>query len=204
MLYTVIRHDLCKSLGLNLLEYVILDVVSQQCRNISMNGWAVIDKKFIGELVGVSDAKAWNIICKLAQFEFIEINDLAKQMRVTDKFLSVVNGQVQSAECRVEDKETKPVEINPKEVKANDKTNYSDEEKELFNRFNNWIKENAPRVSKMPEQMTIDDFFKLKKKMDTGKITEILKRMHNWQPLLSTNRSVYLTICNWTNRNEKQ
>lgn len=203
MLYTVIRHDLCKSLGLNLLEYVILDIVSQQCRNISMNGWTVIDKKGIGELVGVSDAKAWNVICKLAQFDFIEINDLVKQMRVTDKFLSVVNGQVQSAECRVEEEETKKVELKPKDIKDSDKTNYSDEEKELFNRFNNWIKENAPRVSKMPEQMTIDEFFKLKAKMNTVRITEILKKMHNWKPLLSTNVNVYSTICNWSN-NEKQ
>lgn len=200
MLYTVIRHDLCKLLGLNLLEYVILDIVSQQCRNISMNGWAVIDKKGIGELVGVSDAKAWNVICKLAQFDFIEINDLAKQMRVTDKFLSVVNGGLIIPE---KEKEEKVKDITPKDIKVGDNKVYTEEEKQAFHNFNEWIKLNAPRVAKMPEQMTIDEFLKIRKRMDRVKITELLTKMHNWQPLLSKNRRVYTTMCNWDNRDEK-
>lgn len=195
MLYTVIRHDLCKSLGLNLLEYVILDIVSQQCRNISMNGWAVIDKKGIGELVGVSDAKAWNIICKLAQFDFIEINDLAKQMRVTDKFLSVVNGQVQSAECRV-----KKEQLLPKDVKDGDKTEYTDEQRQQFKNFQDWMAKNTPQVVKMKEQMTIGEFFKVRSQMTGEQLKDMLRTMHNWEPLLKKNRNVFLTICNWNNK----
>jgi uncharacterized protein RhaS with RHS repeats len=199
MLYTVIRHDLCKSLGLNLLEYVILDIVSQQCRNISMNGWAVIDKKGIAEIVGVGEAKVWNVICKLADFGFIEINDLAKQMRATDKYLGVVNS-VQSAECRVQSGENDKQDLTPKQVSDNDKTEYTEEQKKQYANFNKWILSNAPQVAKMKEQMTIGEFFKVRSQMSSEQLKDLLRTMHNWEPLLKKNRNVFLTICNWNNR----
>lgn len=168
-----------------------------------MNGWCVIDKKGIGELIGVSDAKAWNVIMKLQQFGFVEINELAKQMRVTDKYLSVVNAGIAHAIHDTQEEQPKQ-ELKPNEVKDSDKSEYTQDERDAFRNFQQWVATNAPRVAKMKEQMTISDFVKLKQRLSTVKLIEILKKMHNWEPLLSTNRNVYLTICNWINRDEKQ
>jgi hypothetical protein len=37
-----------------------------------------------------------------------------------------------------------------------------------------------------------------------AKISEVLKAMHNWQPLLKNNRSAYLTLLKWVKRDQKE
>lgn len=197
MLYTIIRHDLCHHFGLNILEYVVLDIISQQCRNIGMNGWAVIDKSGLSEMVGVSPAKAWQVVTKLEQFGFVDINDLAKQYRATDKFLSAVNVPIIPEQPVQEEKKE---QLLPKEVKDGDKTEYTDEQRQQFKNFQDWMAKNTPQVVKMKEQMTIGEFFKVRSQMTGEQLKDMLRTMHNWEPLLKKNRNVFLTICNWNNK----
>jgi hypothetical protein len=75
-------------------------------------------------------------------------------------------------------------------------------EKEKFDAFTAWLKENAPNVLKMKEPLTLDQYTELTKRI--GKIGGICKRMHNHQPLLKKNVSAYLTIINWHERDLQQ
>jgi hypothetical protein len=71
---------------------------------------------------------------------------------------------------------------------------------EQIKNLNLWLKENAPLVLKMKEQMTDQQLTELKKKYSIDKITSILFKMHNWKDLSKKNVSVYLTASNWLNR----
>lgn len=66
-----------------------------------------------------------------------------------------------------------------------------------FEKFKIWNQENTPRVLKMKEPFTIDQFSKIKNDFSTAQISEILKAMHNWEPLLKKNRNAYLTAMKW-------
>lgn len=66
-----------------------------------------------------------------------------------------------------------------------------------FEKFKVWIKDHANRTGKMKEPFTIDQFEKLKKEFTSAEISEILKAMHNWEPLIRKNRSAYLTAIKW-------
>jgi hypothetical protein len=80
-------------------------------------------------------------------------------------------------------------------------SNFSEEQKESFKKFETWIKENTPRVGEMKEPFTIDQYFKLiKNGYNSENIRKLLAAMHNWKPLLTKNLSAYLTLIKW---NEK-
>lgn len=66
-----------------------------------------------------------------------------------------------------------------------------------FEKFQEWLTANAPRVKAMKEPFTIEKFSELKKNFTTAQISEILTAMHNWEPLLKKNRSAYLTAIKW-------
>jgi hypothetical protein len=66
-----------------------------------------------------------------------------------------------------------------------------------FEKFKIWVTENAPRVAKMKEPFTIDQFSKLKKDFTVAQISDILVAMHNWEPLTRKNRSAHLTAIKW-------
>lgn len=77
---------------------------------------------------------------------------------------------------------------------------YSKEQKESFERFQDWIDKNAPRVAKMKSPFTIEQYFTLDQDGYDGKaIKNLLLNMHNYKPL-DKNISAYLTLINWHKR----
>jgi hypothetical protein len=80
---------------------------------------------------------------------------------------------------------------------------HTDEQKSKFSAFSAWIETNAPRVNKMKEPFTIDQFKTFREKFDPAIVRELLLQMHNWEPLLKKNRSAYLTLSNWYSRRDE-
>src|SRR5699024_10475824 len=66
-----------------------------------------------------------------------------------------------------------------------------------FLEFQQWISENAPRVAKMKEPFSEAQFSALKEAYALDFIRDLLRAMHNYEPLLKRNRSAYLTFLNW-------
>lgn len=76
------------------------------------------------------------------------------------------------------------------------------EEQERFTRFKEWLKEDAPRVEQMKQPFSFTEWQKAT--AEFGKFGDTLKKMHNYQPLLKTNISAYLTLCNWRRKDQIQ
>ncbi len=70
---------------------------------------------------------------------------------------------------------------------------------EDFLKFQQWVADNAPRVSQMKEPMTEEQLRRLKGKYSTEQICDILLRMHNYRRI-NDNISAYLTALNWLGR----
>lgn len=69
-----------------------------------------------------------------------------------------------------------------------------------FEKFNTWLKNNAPRVLAMKEPFTPSQFARAKEEYGVSLMQELLQEMHNWEPLIKNNRSAYLTFCTWAKR----
>lgn len=70
--------------------------------------------------------------------------------------------------------------------------------KEKFKEFLEWMAKDCPRVLKMKEPLSFEQWDKITTR--DGKIGVIFKNMHNYVPLLEKNQSAYLTYCNWKKR----
>lgn len=69
-----------------------------------------------------------------------------------------------------------------------------------FKAFEKWILENAPKVAKMKQPFTFDQFLKLRDKLPVEQVKDLLLGMENYGPLLKKNDSAYLTIRKWAKR----
>jgi len=69
-----------------------------------------------------------------------------------------------------------------------------------FKKFEKWIDDHAPRLSKMKEPFSQSEFEKLKIDFDVGIIQKLLIAMHNYKPLLQKNINANLTFRNWAKR----
>jgi len=71
---------------------------------------------------------------------------------------------------------------------------------ESFLKLKSWMEVNTPRVLKMGNPLTVEQFVSLKSKFTKQQIAEMLLKMHNYKPLLKNNISTYLTFINWSKK----
>lgn len=78
---------------------------------------------------------------------------------------------------------------------------FSDQEKESFVKFQNWILNNAPRVAQMDEPFTIEQYLSPRiRQHNADELKLLLEQMHNWKDLLKKNVSAYKTLLTWQRR----
>lgn len=70
-------------------------------------------------------------------------------------------------------------------------------------KFIEWLKSNAPRVLQMKEPITEEQFISLKNDFDAQFLCDLLREMHNYEPLLKKNRNANLTLRNWAKRRKQ-
>ena len=73
-----------------------------------------------------------------------------------------------------------------------------------FMKFQKWLEINAPRVAKMKEPFSEAQFSALKKDFSLEFICNLLRAMHNYEPLLKKNRSANLTFRQWAKREQSK
>lgn len=71
-----------------------------------------------------------------------------------------------------------------------------------FTEVQRWLVEKAPRVAKMKEPLTIDEYLKLKERFPKDLIASLIMKMHNWGDL-TKRQSAYLTFLSFAEREEK-
>lgn len=77
------------------------------------------------------------------------------------------------------------------------------EEVDPFRDFEEWIDKNAPRLAKMKEPFTREQFERLFSEYQPEDIYSTLEDMHNWTPLLKKTQSANLTCRNWLRNDNK-
>ena len=68
---------------------------------------------------------------------------------------------------------------------------------ESFEKFNKWVNENATNVRRIKNQMTEEQFAKLKEKYNSQQIMQIILNLENYKDAPKKYTSVYLTVNNW-------
>jgi hypothetical protein len=68
---------------------------------------------------------------------------------------------------------------------------------EQENKYNEWMRDNAPRVQQMSKPLTYQQFQEIKKIAPGPEILRVLEEMHNFKPLLSRYISANLTLRKW-------
>lgn len=81
---------------------------------------------------------------------------------------------------------------------------HSKDDQDMFKAFEDWIRNNAPKVGKMKFPFTIQQYLQLRKKLHKDQVKDLLLKMHNYGPLLKMNDVAYLTIINWSKRDYNQ
>ena len=79
---------------------------------------------------------------------------------------------------------------------------FSEDQRKEFNSLSKWITENTPTLLKMDNQITIEEFIRLKTKRwySNVNLMKILAKMDNWKGIEKKNKSVYKTAINWAER----
>lgn len=72
-----------------------------------------------------------------------------------------------------------------------------------FNEVIEWIKEKAPRILKLEQPLTMDQYFTLKTKYGLDAIPKYLQAMHNWKDLTKKRVSAYLTFQQFVKRDNQ-
>lgn len=83
---------------------------------------------------------------------------------------------------------------------SGEKPKHTQIEIEYFKKFNHWIQENAPRIAKLKEPFTIEEYLRIKKDFPIETITKILTAMQNRADLLKKYVSANLTFRNWASK----
>jgi len=79
---------------------------------------------------------------------------------------------------------------------------YTDVQKENFEKFQNWINQNAPSVAKLKKPFTIEQFIEITK-LDLSIVMQKLLAMENKPDLTKSYSSAYLTLLAWYQKDKK-
>jgi DNA-binding transcriptional regulator YhcF (GntR family) len=153
-------------------------------------------------------ARAWRVDVSLVRrfFKMLEsdgmilIEDMKKTTRITVCNYDSYNGSQHTIQTQSKRNPTQTIMYN----NVNNENTYTEEEQTLFGNFQKWVLKKAPAVAKMKEPFTIADYLQAKQLYSMDKIKDYLQRMHNWQPIIKSNKNAYLTLKNWISRDEKK
>ena len=132
-----------------------------------------------------------------------EFNVLSKDVLENFKNVNIIdlNVNIITKKVNIGTQNKKEKEIIEVEAQGS-KTPHTQEQQLLFKKFQDWILEKTPRVNKLKEPLTIEQYFKLREKFTKDVLTKVLLAMQNRADLLKKYVSAYLTINNWSSREE--
>ena len=103
------------------------------------------------------------------------------------------------------DNDNDNVNDNKKEqYKKKDFSFPSPPQSEKFVKFNKWLQTNCPHLLKMQEQISEEQLTTLLANYSSEDIFDTLQSMENYKDTVKKNRSVYRTLRNWLNRDNKK
>lgn len=162
--------------------------------------------------------------CVLMAFDFFKVEYDKDQNKYEEKCDILRNNArskkanaSKSNQMQADASKSNQIESNNNSNNNNNVTNVTKEDKEKtalqplssspasdrYKNFQDWLSSNCPHLNKM-EQPTEDQFYKLLEKAGNVKVlSDILLAMENDTNTPKKRRSIYLTACNWLNRDKK-
>lgn len=89
-------------------------------------------------------------------------------------------------------------------TEAVDYSKYTEDDLKLWDSAQEWFKVHCERVQQLPQPLTIDEYWKLRKDYNKKLLVDTLKAMHNYKPLLKNYVSAYRTVRKWMNKENGQ
>ncbi len=126
----------------------------------------------------------------------VEYNNTNKDLQDNKDYKDVL-GETSSPTKKPKSKKRKEVDLSQ----------YTEEQKNKFNGLEKWIDENAYNIRSIPEQLNIDEIYRLFNEGYTwGEISKVLQELHNRPEYCQPKKtfSVNLTSRNWMNNNRKR
>lgn len=117
-----------------------------------------------------------------------------------DKLGDKVKLEVASELADEQAAEVLPTKVKLNQAKPKKYANHCDEDVSKFEKFTEWITENAPNVARMREPFTIDEYVRLRDEFDYDMILDVLLAMHNWADLLKKRVNANLTFRNFAKK----
>ena len=162
--------------------------------------------------------------CVLMAFKFFKV-EYDKDQGKYDEKCEILRNNARSKKADASKSKQMPtdasksnqIESNNNNNSNNNVTNVTKEDKEKaalrrlsacpssdrYKNFQDWLSSNCPHLNKM-EQPTEEQFLKLIEKAGSVKaLSDILLAMENDTNTPKKRRSIYLTACNWLNRDKK-
>lgn len=161
--------------------------------------------------------------CVLMAFKFFKVEYDEDQEKYKEK-CEILRNNARSRKAAVSKSKQMPTAASKsKQIESNNNYNYnsnvSNETEEYkeeagkplssspssdrYKNFQDWLSSNCPHLNKM-EQPTEDQFYKLLEKAGNVKVlSDILLAMENDTNTPKKRRSIYLTACDWLNRDKK-
>jgi hypothetical protein len=144
----------------------------------------------------MQDAFGWKSKTKISRF----IDDLMSEQMLSKKVvqqisvLSVCNYGLYN-DWENHKKDSKRTARRQQKDKLNN--DIKDNKKTYTHPLQIWVSKNCKNVSKMKEQLSIEECEKLNSEFSRSDIKLILNQMDNWAPLVKKNMSVNKTLRNW-------
>ena len=103
----------------------------------------------------------------------------------------------------VQEKEKEKEEVKEK-VNINIVSHETKIKNEAFEKFNKWVDENATNVRRIKNQITEDQFTKLKEKYNSQQIIDTVLHLENYKDATKRYTSVYLTVKHWLDKDNNR
>jgi len=149
-------------------------------------------------------SKLRRFLILLKKENMLTLENVLKSTRLTICNYDIYQSERNAGETLVKRKRNAGETLTQPKQELKNNIIYTDEQNVNYSNFNKWLQENAPRVLKMQNPITIKEFLKLKEDNYLDKTgVEKLKEMDNWADLfkkISANK----TLRNWVNREDEK
>lgn len=153
---------------------------------------------------GTNKATVRRFLKLLEKDSMLVIENLSKTTRITVCNYGSYNDVRNADETQMKRKRNADeTQMYPNNKVKNDKVLYTPSGNKQFDEFIEWVNRNAPRVNKMQQPITLEEFIKLTATYTAVQIGDMFVKMHNNKPLIKNNVSTYLTFLNWISRETK-
>jgi len=180
--------------------------IIEHCNRLGWKEKFGLPTSMVKDAIGIRNFRTYsNTLYDLVDWGFIKMIEVSKNQYSSNIIAIVKNTKAHTkaldkALQKHSQKQSKSIDsIDKQETKNKEQLLSNDNNicQTKFQKYEKWVNENCPNVSKLEIQMTEENFNVLTSKYDSQLITDKLLAMENKKDLVKKYKSVYLTLNAW-------